>query len=86
MIAEELFEKLGNDPLERLKWLVLCRFGVLPGSTAAKELDDEDYVRCGAHMVLDERALPELSAEEKTFNSSFDEERYRNLAEEKYER
>lgn len=85
MIAEELFRKLENDPLERLKWLVLCRFGVLPGSVAAKELSDEDYLRCGVHMVLDCRACEAICSEDEQFNASFDEERYRYLAEEHYE-
>ena len=82
MNADELMSQLELDPLERLKWLVLCSFGVLPGSTAAQELSDEDYVVCGAHMVIDARLRSSAYFDETFVNSSFDESRYSDLTEE----
>lgn len=82
MNAEDLIKQLELDPLERLKWLVMCYFGVLPGSVAAQELSDEDYVICGAHMVIDARQRSSAYADETCVNSSFDKSRYSNLSEE----
>ncbi|MEG0035744.1 MAG: hypothetical protein RR743_03700 [Oscillospiraceae bacterium] len=87
MSAAELIERLENDPLERLKWLVLREFGVLPGSESARELSDEDFVFCGAHLVLDaRRAAAVRPLEGGTFdeggsNEDFDEECFLKLLE-----
>ena len=55
MLEEEL-RRLEAAPLERLRWRVLKHFGVLPGSRQARALRDRECVRCGLHMVLDQRA------------------------------
>ena len=41
------------EGMERLKWLVLKRFSVLPGDRAARNMRDADYVWCGLQMLLD---------------------------------
>lgn len=79
MSLEELLAALGADPLERLRWLVLKRFGVLPFSEQARELSDEDFVVCGAHMVLDARGSSRGGYGEGGVNASFDEDRFNSL-------
>lgn len=81
MTADEIVSLLERDYLERLKWLVLREFRILPGSKAALELSDEDYIRCGAHMVLDRKMRFESGSSERGRNSSFDEERFSILSE-----
>lgn len=55
LTAEEVIGQLEGDCLERLKWLVLREFRILPGSKMACELSDENFILCGAHMVIDSR-------------------------------
>lgn len=81
MTAEEIIERLEEDCLERLKWLVLREFRILPGSKMAKEPSDEDFVLCGAHMVLDNRLRADVSNSEGGRNGSFDEGRFWALSE-----
>ena len=81
MIAEEIIERLEGDYLERLKWLVLREFRILPGSKMACEPSDEDFVLCGAHMVLDLRLRSESASAESGQNRTFDEERFLVLSE-----
>lgn len=81
MNAAELFARIEADPVERLKWRVLRSFGVLPYSAQARELSDEDFVVCGAHMVLDGRNTSGVEAEEAQYNASFDETAYKTLSE-----
>ncbi len=81
MTAEEIIGRLETDYLERLKWLVLREFRVLPGSNTAKELSDKDFVLCGAHMVLDNRQLAEAPNSEGERNGSFDEGRFLAISE-----
>ena len=81
MTAEEIIGQLEGAYLERLKWLVLHEFRVLPGSKAACELSDEAVVLCGAHMVLDSRLRTESSQSEFGQNSAFDEAHFKVLSE-----
>lgn len=81
MNAGELFARLETDPMERLKWRVLRSFGVLPYSTVARELTDEDFIVCGAHMVLDGRQTSGTAEIETESNSAFDEKAYMTLSE-----
>lgn len=81
MTAEEVLERLEGDYFERLKWLVLREFRILPGSKMAKETSDEDFVLCGAHMVLDNRMRSDASNSEGARNGAFDEKRFRALSE-----
>ena len=81
MTAEELLRSLENNPMERLRWRVLTKFGILPASRRGKELSDEEILICGAHMVLDAGAVPgRYGGAETGKNSSFDEDRYLRLA------
>jgi hypothetical protein len=81
LTAEELLEAIANSPLERLRWLVLSRFNVLPGSKQAGELSDEDVIVCGAHMVLEQRGKRTLSGGFETgVNSSFERARFAGLS------
>lgn len=79
MSLEELLTALASDPMERLRWLVLKRFGVLPFSEQARGLSDGDFVVCGAHMVLDARGSLPRGQSEGSVNASFDEDRFRSL-------
>lgn len=81
MTAEDIIGRLEGDYLERLKWLVLREFRILPGSKMACEPSDEDFVICGAHMVLDNRLRSELASAEGESNCTFDEERFSVLSE-----
>jgi len=83
LTAEEIIGRLESEPLERLRWLVLREFRVLPGSDAARELSDEDFIVCGAHMVLDLRLSSENSDSDRGRNEAFSEERFSRLSEEK---
>lgn len=46
-------EALSKDTMARLRWKVLCRFGMLPNSRQAKTLRDKDVLLCALHMFLD---------------------------------
>jgi len=83
LTAEEIICRLESDPLERLRWIVLREFRVLPGSNAARELSDENFITCGAHMVLDLRLSSENFNSERGQNEAFSEERFTRLSEEK---
>lgn len=72
-------EKLAQDPMERLRWLVLRDFCIIPGSRRAKAVSDEDILRCAAHMLIDSRSFE--NGQERGENDSFDEERFRRLSE-----
>ena len=86
MSLEELLSALRSDPLERLRWIVLRRFGVLPFSEQARGLSDEDFVVCGAHMVLDaRRGFGGGQGGEESINASFDESRFISLGGGEYE-
>ncbi len=80
MTAEEILGQLEGNALERLKWLVLREFNVLPGSKTAGEPSDEDFIICGAHMVLDRRLSYDAPTGEGEMNGSFDEERFSRLS------
>lgn len=82
MTAGELLAALEQDQLERLKWLVLREFSVLPGSEAACQLTDEDYLRCGAHLLLDLRQSRGRADAEEAKNPAFDAGRFLELSEE----
>ncbi len=64
-----------QEAVERLRWLVLREFRVLPGCEAARQLRDEDLIFAGVNMVLDMQAV---GREE---NPAFDEERFSKLKE-----
>ena len=83
MTAEEIISRLEANPFERLRWLVLSKFRVPPGSAVARELSDEDFIFCGAHMVLDLRLSCENPDLERGMNRTFDQERFSQLSEAK---
>lgn len=61
--------------MERLRWMILREFRVLPGSRAEREMSDGDVIFAGVNMVLDRETAH--SGE----NLSFDEDRFRRLRE-----
>ncbi len=73
MTGQELLEKLANDPIERLRWVVLRSFGVFPVSPRAKKISDRRLIICGAHMVIDSWEKSESSLPERCTNGGFDE-------------
>ncbi len=62
--------------MERLRWLVLREFRVLPGSEAALQASDEDIIFAGVNMVLDME-----SGGDPGENPAFSEERFRQMKE-----
>ena len=82
MTVFDVISTFSGDDLDRLRWLVLCKFRVLPGSKRAKEVSDEDILFCGAHMLIDSLPDIERTACESGSNADFDIERYNTLLEE----
>ncbi len=80
MNAAELIESLEKDHMERLRWLVLREFGIIPGSKRALCISDWDILRCAAHMVIDSRDS-DADIGEQGQNGSFDKERFKRLSE-----
>jgi hypothetical protein len=80
MMTEELLEALDGDARERLRWMVLREFGVLPGSREAKALTDTELLRCAGHMVLDLRRMSRRHGEGGR-NPTFDTARFERLKE-----
>lgn len=62
--------------MERLRWLVLRSFGVLPGDAAAQSMTDVDFVRCGLQMLLDMRLGTDTKTNEVGGNPDFDPQRF----------
>lgn len=54
MTVQELIA-MASQPMERLRWLVLKEFAVLPYSESARCVTDDDILKMAAHMVLDAR-------------------------------
>ena len=63
------------EAIERLRWLVLREFRVLPGSEAARQVRDEDIIFAGVNMVLD------MEGGGREENHGFNETRFRELKE-----
>jgi hypothetical protein len=80
LTADELLGSLEAVPGERLRWRVLSRFGILPGSKRSREISDGDILLCAAHMVLDSRPSGARARVEAAQSLSFDEERFRALS------
>lgn len=78
MMTERLLEALAGDARERLRWMVLREFGVLPGSRQAEALTDRELLRCAGHMVLDRRRQERRGGEDGD-NPAFDTARYEAL-------
>jgi len=83
LTADDIILQLERDYLERLKWLVLREFKILPGSKAACEISDEDFIKCGAHIVLDRKMRSANCYTERGRNGAFDDERFSKLSEER---
>ena len=67
------------DGMERLKWLVLRAFSVLPSDAAAEKMTDADYVWCGLQMLLDAAQKQSAPADEAGGNPGFAPERFEEL-------
>jgi hypothetical protein len=80
LTADELLGSLEATPGERLRWRVLSRFGILPGSKRSREVSDGDILLCAAHMVLDSRGAAGAARGEAAQNLGFDDERFRALS------
>ena len=68
-----------SGSMERLKWLVLRRFSMLPGDRAARNMTDADFVWCGLQMLLDAGEMPEGLSREGSVNAQFDAARFERL-------
>lgn len=82
-MTERLLEELAGDSLERLKWLVCRRLGILPGSWLWHSMTARRVLRCACHMALDARSrggFADGGAEsERGAAEGFDWERFREL-------
>ena len=74
MTSEKLLTELCADPMERLRWTVLRAFNVLPSSSEAKSMSDDDCIRFAAHMLIDKRGF-------MAQNPNFSMEKYRSITE-----
>lgn len=71
--------RTADEGMERLRWLVLRSFGVLPGDAAARGMTDADYVRCGLQMLLDMRRHTGAKSDEAGGNPGFDSQKFESL-------
>lgn len=79
MTTEALLRALDGDPVARLRWLVLCRFGVPPGGADDAAMSDGDVLLAAANLVLDRRQGGKTK--ETGGNPVFDEARFTRLRE-----
>ncbi len=78
MTAQELIAALDAGPMERLRFVVLREFGVLPCSRAARRMSDADCLRIAAHMAAGIVGADRNEGAE-CYNSAFDERRFKQL-------
>ena len=74
----EAWLREAGSGMERLKWLVLRSFSVLPGDRAAQSMTEADFVWCGLQMLLDAgeqigRETPEGGVNERFDAAHFEE-------------
>lgn len=74
MTARALIESARSDPMQRLRWIVLRAFNVLPCSEEAGKMSDELCLAYAAQLVLDRRGGAD--------NPGFDEDRFAKMKEE----
>lgn len=79
MTGRELVGALKLTQMERLRWLVLQEFSVLPGSREARRMTDGRCLRIAAMLAAEKESGFYGEAECK--NSAFDEEKFRKLRE-----
>ena len=72
---DELLRGVRSDSMERMRWLVLREFGVLPNSRAARKMGDGDVLFCAMNMLLDRRSV---GAGDES-NPGFDPARFQRL-------
>lgn len=70
MTIDELMSD-AERPANRLRWLVLSRFCILPFSAEAEMISDEEILKMAAQMQLDRN-----KGAEQHKNPSFSEERF----------
>ena len=84
-MTEKLLEELEGDCLERLRWAVCRRLGILPGSRGWRLMTGRRVLRYACHMALDERERAARgegdvgARRESGAAGSFDMERFRGL-------
>jgi len=75
MTLDALLAQLRNDSRQRLRWRVLKRFGVCPGSREGRRVSDIDCLLCGLHLLLD----MDVGGGSQERNPAFDAERFTEL-------
>lgn len=75
------YEEAGLSAFDRLRWLVLKGFGVLPGSQIERGMRAEDFIFAGINMVLDSGSPARNATPALYVNPSFDEEKFRGMKE-----
>lgn len=73
------YKEAGLSAFDRLRWLVLRRFGVLPGSRTERGMKPEDFIFAGLNMVLDSAATAHNSTPAPPVNPGFDEARFLSM-------
>ena len=51
--TETLLAQLRQEPMERIRWMVLKTFGVLPSEERARQMTEGDYLYCAVQLMLD---------------------------------
>ena len=70
-MTQKYIEKLRNDPVEQLRWHVAMALGIAPYCQS-----DEEVVKCGLHLLAQQVSYA---------SGSFDEKRFAEMKEGKYE-
>lgn len=73
------YKEAGLSAFDRLRWLVLRRFGILPGSSSERGMKPEDFIFAGINMVLDVGAAARKDTPAPSVNPSFDEARFLSM-------
>lgn len=80
--SEKLMEKLAGDCMERLRWVVCRRLGILPGTPGWRFMSARRVLKYACHMALDARengARMPGAQRESGSAAEFDMERFRAL-------
>lgn len=73
------YKEAGLSAFDRLRWLVLRHFGVLPGSHTERGMKPEDFIFAGINMVLDSGDTARKDTSTPSVNPGFDEARFLSM-------
>lgn len=73
------YQAAGLSAFDRLRWLVLRRFGVLPGSSLERGMSQKDFIFAGLNMVLDSGTAQSKNPPPPSVNPAFDEAKFLSM-------